>query len=236
MITGGKGEFGWPTYEECVGRIGTVTEVAADHDDSDAYHVKLKMDDNGQTYEARALTGTVEGIGLVADIDAARSLWLGNTLWYRGWELGTYGAETGEIGSLKIKGYSAVKVIDIVAGWYGFIPVRFVVQTSEGSAGFVDINPSGTNASDILREKGGFDENFLTKDPRVTHSWSRAAWSAIEGRKVFVGMTAEQVRFSWGAPEEINTTVLQGVKQEQWVYGDGNYIYLENGVVTAIQD
>ncbi|WP_180287760.1 hypothetical protein [Janthinobacterium sp. 35] len=50
-------------------------------------------------------------------------------------------------------------------------------------------------------------------------------------------MTAKQVRASnWGGPESVNrSTGTYGV-HEQWVYGGGNYIYLENGVVTSIQN
>lgn len=56
-----------------------------------------------------------------------------------------------------------------------------------------------------------------------------------------IGMTAEEVRNStWGEPDEINkTTTAYGVR-EQWVYKsydyDYKYIYLENGIVTAIQE
>ncbi len=52
-----------------------------------------------------------------------------------------------------------------------------------------------------------------------------------------VGMTADEVLHSkWGIPQKINkTTTVNGVK-EQWVYSDHGYIYLENCIVTAIQD
>jgi len=53
---------------------------------------------------------------------------------------------------------------------------------------------------------------------------------------VQIGMTANEVRASsWGAPKDINrTTTVNGVR-EQWVYS-GGYLYLTNGVVTAIQN
>jgi hypothetical protein len=52
-----------------------------------------------------------------------------------------------------------------------------------------------------------------------------------------IGMTADEVRnSSWGNPREINrTTTAYGVS-EQWVYSDYRYIYLDDGIVTAIQD
>lgn len=52
-----------------------------------------------------------------------------------------------------------------------------------------------------------------------------------------IGMTSSEVKNStWGSPDKINkTTTTYGVS-EQWVYGSGKYIYLENGIVTAIQE
>ena len=50
-----------------------------------------------------------------------------------------------------------------------------------------------------------------------------------------VGMTAEQVRQAWGEPLRINRTQSAGGTQEQWVYGLGYYVYVRNGVVTAVQ-
>jgi hypothetical protein len=52
-----------------------------------------------------------------------------------------------------------------------------------------------------------------------------------------IGMTKKQVveKSSWGEPAHINTTILNGHVKEQWVYGDGDYIYFDNGRVVAIQ-
>lgn len=54
---------------------------------------------------------------------------------------------------------------------------------------------------------------------------------------VRIGMTADQVinRTRWGRPNTVNKTITtQGVR-EQWVYGDGMYLYFESGRVTTIQ-
>lgn len=62
-----------------------------------------------------------------------------------------------------------------------------------------------------------------------------AAWKAKSGVKL--GMTAAEVRASqWGPPSKINRTITTTGTREQWVYGGHNYIYLENGLVTAIQN
>lgn len=62
-----------------------------------------------------------------------------------------------------------------------------------------------------------------------------AAWKARGGVKV--GMNAAQVlKSNWGKPEKINRTITSNVTHEQWVYGEHNYLYFENGVLTAIQN
>lgn len=52
-----------------------------------------------------------------------------------------------------------------------------------------------------------------------------------------IGMTANEVRNSrWGSPRDINRTKTANGVHEQWVYSGNRYVYLDNGVVTAIQD
>jgi hypothetical protein len=51
-----------------------------------------------------------------------------------------------------------------------------------------------------------------------------------------IGMSKDDVLFSMGFPNDINRTVTENSKSEQWVYDNGVYVYLENGVVTSFQD
>jgi len=69
-------------------------------------------------------------------------------------------------------------------------------------------------------------------------SKAAAAAAALKARGgVRLGMTADQVRkSSWGKPSSINRSVGSYGVHEQWVYGGNNYIYLENGRVTSIQN
>jgi len=53
--------------------------------------------------------------------------------------------------------------------------------------------------------------------------------------KICLGMTAEQVRVSWGNPYDINRTVGSWGSHEQWVYGE-KYLYFDNGILTSWQD
>ena len=66
-------------------------------------------------------------------------------------------------------------------------------------------------------------------------------FKAIKKGTVFVGMSPEAARCSWGKPSDVNTTVLANYRSEQWVYNgfDGfpsNFIYIENGSVSGIQN
>lgn len=55
---------------------------------------------------------------------------------------------------------------------------------------------------------------------------------------VSIGMTRQQVlESSWGQPMRINRTTTAGHEREQWVYpGLRNYLYFEDGVLTAVQN
>jgi len=64
----------------------------------------------------------------------------------------------------------------------------------------------------------------------------RAKEEAKKSIEPAVGMTKDAVlEGAWGSPEKKNITETAAGISEQWVYGNGRYIYFENGIVTAIQ-
>ena len=53
---------------------------------------------------------------------------------------------------------------------------------------------------------------------------------------VSIGMSEQEVLdSSWGRPQRINRTSTAAGSREQWVYGIGNYLYFDNGKLTAVQ-
>lgn len=51
-----------------------------------------------------------------------------------------------------------------------------------------------------------------------------------------IGMTKKQAqKTNWGLPSKINYTITNDAKREQWVFGDGYYLYFTNGRLTAMQ-
>lgn len=54
---------------------------------------------------------------------------------------------------------------------------------------------------------------------------------------VRIGMSRDDALASmWGKPASINTTTTANGTREQWVYGNGNYLYFVNGILTSIQN
>ncbi len=55
------------------------------------------------------------------------------------------------------------------------------------------------------------------------------------GIAVHSGMTASKVTQILGEPKEKNITEVSGRKNEQWVYDNSTYVYVRDGIVTAVQ-
>lgn len=218
------------SYDDWVGKIVTVTEVSSDI----LPKITFKTDD-GKLITATAYGETIEDIAPLRDLEYARTNWLGKTLWLRGSELVTYDDATDQYGSVELKRFSPVKVQDVVAGWYNNTPIRFILKTDDGKVGFLDVNVSGTNIASMLRKYDHFTDEFFEVDPRKLYQWPTNVWEAVENRKVFIGMTVEQAKMSWGSPQEINRTTTERGAEEQWIYED-NYIYVSGGKITAVQN
>ncbi|MBI5792765.1 MAG: hypothetical protein HZA63_14945 [Rhodocyclales bacterium] len=74
---------------------------------------------------------------------------------------------------------------------------------------------------------------------RAKQAKAAAAHKARQARPgVSIGMTQAQVlnETNWGKPERVNRTTTAAGTREQWVYGNGNYLYFHNGTLTSIQN
>ena len=63
---------------------------------------------------------------------------------------------------------------------------------------------------------------------------TRMAQKKREGVSVGASMQ-DALDSSWGKPERINQTITANGVREQWVYGGGNYLYFQDGVLRTIQ-
>ena len=68
--------------------------------------------------------------------------------------------------------------------------------------------------------------------------WGDELGHKINDGVIEIGFTETMVEEAIGRPDSVNRTTYSYYVREQWVYneGDYSYIYLEDGIVTAIQN
>jgi hypothetical protein len=226
------------TYDDFSGKLvrknyqGRVAKVISASDFSGRVHLELEMEDNQERLRAKTLPNkeSIKGIALIDDITSARSRWAGKTLWCVLPRLSTYDEQNDLVGSITVRRYSPVQVVDVVAGWDEEKPVRFLLETADRKRGFLDLNLSGTNVFKEVRHLFQMEYHFLTEDPRKTYKWPASIWNLIENSQIITGMTAEQVKMSWGEPDKIMSTAAG----ENWVYTAGT-LRFKKGVLTGRQ-
>lgn len=234
-------------YAEFAGRIVRVVKIEQGHGPNGETldEANLQLEDDKKTIHGDMDGGCMNDVAPVSDLETARKLYLGKTLWLASDHLSSYDAQKDVSDSpasstlqetfrqIKVKQYSPVKVVDIVPGWYASAPDRFIVQEEATKvSGYVDVHMSNTNVPKDLQAVSRFETIFLESDPRKTLLWPAKVWTAIENKEVFVGMTASQVRMSWGAPKTVS--VLELKQTEQWAYMPNFSLTLKNGILTNI--
>ena len=241
-------EFAALPYAEFAGRIVRVTGIEQGHgpNGENLDEADLQVEDDKKTIHGDVDGGCMDDVAPFADIETARKLYVGKTLWLASDHLDSYDPQKdvsdapdasvrqGAFQHIKVPQYSPVRVLDVVPGWYASAPVRFVVQEELAEAsGYVDVHMSDTNVPKDLQALRRFETVFLESDPRKNSLWPAKVWTAIENKEVFVGMTAPQVRMSWGAPKSIHASPAPA-HTEQWVYDSSYLLTLADGAVTKI--
>lgn len=57
-----------------------------------------------------------------------------------------------------------------------------------------------------------------------------------DGKAMIGEHQARTLKCGWGKPERVNRTITGNTTREQWVYGNRNYLYFVDGVLTSIQN
>lgn len=66
-------------------------------------------------------------------------------------------------------------------------------------------------------------------------AWATDECDAISSNQVMLGMNKEQVVTAWGKPKQVNKTLTEKLDREQWVYGQGQYLYFYDGKLKSMQ-
>ena len=127
-----------------------------------------------------------------------------------------------------------------------FVVIAVIINSSESPSSSSSPAPSAEQAKNqeqgrkrIAEEQRAAEERYLKTKPgqiwEKHKEWGRDICRLIADGEIVVGMTKDQVRASWGRPQSVNSTVSSSGTDEQWVYGVGQYVYFENGVMTMLQ-
>ncbi|OPY59456.1 MAG: hypothetical protein A4E55_00226 [Pelotomaculum sp. PtaU1.Bin035] len=96
---------------------------------------------------------------------------------------------------------------------------------------------SGLFAQDINNFRNDIEKQLQSLQTRLAESKKKTESVSSKTQGVRIGMTQQEVlNSSWGKPKSVNKTTTQYGIHEQWVYGNNNYLYFEDGILTTIQN
>ena len=84
-----------------------------------------------------------------------------------------------------------------------------------------------------IEEKEKAEANRLSE---LTKKYGTNNAKLIMQSIVQIGWSKQMCIESWGEPSDINKTITSGSVHEQWVYGNNQYLYFDDGKLTAIQN
>lgn len=88
----------------------------------------------------------------------------------------------------------------------------------------------------LAEEKARKEKERLEFEKMIINKYGEYYGGFIIKGQVILGMSTDMCRYAWGEPSRINTTIVEGIKSEQWVYSLYSYLYFDNGKLTAIQN
>lgn len=96
--------------------------------------------------------------------------------------------------------------------------------------------PAFTNEQLCVKShESGYSEAALTELKR-RGALKANEWKLISAREIAIGFSETALLCSWGAPAHINRTVTAAGTHKQYIYSEGTLVYVDNGLVTSLQD
>lgn len=124
---------------------------------------------------------------------------------------------------------------------FGYLNDVFIGQTLEVKnfkKGLIAKNTLKDEEQKKLNAKRQAEQTAVQKERRkkdLINIYGTEIATKILAGKIWLGMTSEMTKESWGSPDKNNRTVGTWGVHEQWIYGD-TYVYFENGILTSWQD
>ena len=117
------------------------------------------------------------------------------------------------------------------------------------------LEPTSLEAKELTRMRAMDSKTFCIKElgrlrrtkgtppsPWFTALATRARDGGIDGHhltliqdgRAVIGMSTCAAIGSWGKPERVNRSTYSFGVREQWVYGDGNYLFFDDGKLSSV--
>ena len=131
-----------------------------------------------------------------------------------------------------INEYAKKKGVETISELYniGSESVVELYQKKDGKLIGIVVDTTKVDIKKLRHHKQDKRMSFLMSKYDVS-----TAIDIFNGRAI-IGMSTEEATDSWGKPQDVNKTTTGSGSKEQWVYGNGNYLYFEDGVLTTIQN
>ena len=112
----------------------------------------------------------------------------------------------------------------------------YVLTSDSTPECFVLLSKTGSNYFDNY-DKFIEEQQLKQKwEQRMIKTYGETNGQLIIQGEVKIGFTRIMCIESWGSPRDINTSSGSWGDYEQWVYGNGSYLYFENGKLTSIDN
>jgi len=224
-----------PAYKKFVSKVITGKEVIKHDVGSPTIVFHEPVNDVLLYTTSGSLPGyeKISGLAAFDDLEAAKAKWLNQTIYIKARHIGTYNAERNIFGKTSHKIRTPLKVIDV---WWAVLqdsyyqPLWLIVETPDGTKGYVQTRVSWSNTPLDSRVGNPWDQYIYGKNPSLMFNWSEEVWNLVEMEKVSTGMTEEQVEMSWGRPDQKLQQTTAGKTHITWAYGSSLVIF-ENGKV-----
>ncbi len=185
---------------------------------------------SGRKLYAKTTDGVHHEIARESDLHGAAARWKGKSVFSARGFITRFGKDGAS--SIKVRLQDSLHVTDVCFGLTPLPvkPVWLMVKTRGGEQGTIPVYYSWTNVKKSLRSGNPWDGDIFESDPSIDYPMDSEAWEIINKHNVYLGMTRDQVRLSWGEPHS-KKREAKGLKREVWEYAAQKLVFDDKTLV-----
>lgn len=139
-----------------------------------------------------------------------------------------------------------VLILDYIDGYFGvcvkdecgYMSELYIIKNDKIKA-FVEAKKDEAFELQMLKEERELKakkEELARQEKEYIKTYGKATFKKLKEGYIWLGMTKKMAIISRGYPEDINRSVGSWGVKEQWVYGNGTYLYFDNGSLSSWQN